>query len=102
MPCYDGREDEDNARNYKLVAALCGIMRVLENRVGYGDPLVHVNWKEVGVTREFVEKWWKEHKRQDADRRRREKEYAEQRRRAELQQLALLEKKYRGTRSGKL
>lgn len=76
MPCRtDGYEKNyERSRiarlNSKLEATLCGIMTANEEDEG-ADILDHVDWKEAGVKREWVEKWWVKH--QEKDRKRKER-----------------------------
>lgn len=91
MPCYDSRAD-DYAREVspKIEAALCGVMHALER--GGGTQTLHgvlmqVDWKEAGVTRDWLVKWWKEHKEEDERRREREREA---RRQKQVKQSALI------------
>jgi hypothetical protein len=65
MPCYDGhredaRIDRETAR--KVEAVLCGVI----NASGFGVILNHLNFAEVGVSREWLVSWWREHQRKDA------------------------------------
>lgn len=67
MPCYDYREDEENAKNAELVkklkprldrvtAMLCKVMRYIDS--GAYPPLD-----------DEIFKWWEEHKKADEKRR---------------------------------
>ena len=69
-------------------ASLCAVFTVLEamNDAGLDQLLDKVDWKEAGVKRGHVEAWWKRHKREDEDRRKRE---AAEKRKAELRKIAL-------------
>jgi len=80
MPCNDGgmfRSDEDQARGLittarDFEAVLCGILSAMITTDEVKYWLNEVDWKEVGVSRKRVEKWWKEHQKEDAERRKRE------------------------------
>lgn len=70
MPCYDGREDEDNTRNYQLASVLCGVI------TKHGISILNtLDWKEIGVDRSIVLRWWDLHLAED--KRRRERAQAE-------------------------
>lgn len=74
MPCYDGREAEDNTRNYQLASVLCAVIRQ------YGiDHVIKCMDKECGVSETIVRKWWELHVKEDEARKKREREYKEQR-----------------------
>ena len=79
MPCYNGDENFDRgyakaASNYRsevrqleetierFEAVLCGIMQL--------DPTIvdRINWKEVGITKQQHQNWWKQHQKEDAAR----------------------------------
>lgn len=68
MPCYepsgaDYTRAEQQDRANKLEAVLCGIFTVLDAK---GLTLLDsVNWKEVGVSRRWAERWWEKHLEQD-------------------------------------
>jgi hypothetical protein len=64
MPCYDGREDDDNRRNYQLCTVLCGI--ITKHGISIIDNL---DWKEVGVKKQVVLDWWELHRKEDKRRR---------------------------------
>jgi len=85
MPCNDGgmfRSDEDRARGLittarDFEAVLCGILSNIRDRANrredpIGNLFESVDWEEVGVTRKRVEKWWKDHQKEDEERRARE------------------------------
>lgn len=81
MPCLGptpAEWDAERRRNGTLAgenefeAVLCGILSTIRLRDGddeLGKWLDCVNWKEVGVPRKRVEKWWKEHQAADEERR---------------------------------
>ncbi len=94
MPCDDGSRDHSYpVDNPKHMAALCAILSVVGT-----DVLSKVNWKEAGVSRHYVETWWKEH--QQADERRRVYEARAKQQQAErdrvLSKLSPLERKILG------
>jgi hypothetical protein len=53
-------------------AALCGVLTVIENTNQLDKLLGKIDWKEAGVSRAKVEKWWAAHT--AADKKRRQKE----------------------------
>jgi hypothetical protein len=61
---------------------MCGILTVLEKSKKLESTLNTVDWKEAGTSKERLLKWWEKHKKQDAERRAREKEEADNRKRA--------------------
>ena len=68
MPCTDNRGNEENG---VLKAALCGVLTAINNR-GEGEVealLREVDWEETGVSRLYVDAWWKAHLKRDEDRR---------------------------------
>lgn len=85
MPCYDPRDSEYEAAQRRetawLKAALCAIMTQLEKNEPSSNSLEQfyndINWKEAGVSRKWLAKWWAEHMRQDAERREHEAKVAE-------------------------
>lgn len=94
MPCYSyenhpsfaaDREREANRKlrdamikNKKLEAMLCGILTCLEGHRAPDIPessdldwyMKKVDFKEMGVSRDEFEAWWKSHKAEDKARRR--------------------------------
>lgn len=86
MPCTDGgvpyEEDLREARESLMTkAALCALLSLLESEISdpftdlnpkLKSPLDLINYKEAGIKRKDLEKWWTEHKAQDAARRSRE------------------------------
>lgn len=79
MPCTDGGPSIEQQREPGRVAAcLCGILSSFEctgfgrNGLTVKGVLDAVDWKEVGVTRKWLEGWWEEHKREDRERKREE------------------------------
>jgi len=79
MPCYvdDSYEREQNARYLEkrvkqFEAVVCAVMRV--------DPTIvdRIDWNECGVTKKQHMAWWKEHQKQDAERKIREEEEKKQ------------------------
>ena len=94
MPCRsDGWDMPETPKRNGLdidqfEASLCAVFTVLEamNDAGLDQLLDKVDWKEAGVKRGHVEAWWKRHKREDEDRRKRE---AAEKRKAELRKIAL-------------
>jgi len=105
MPCLDPR-DHNSTSSYNpgtqarqgmtindFEAALCGLFTAIEKWGNDTTPegrlkmmLNKIDWKETGVKRKSVEKWWKEHKAEDAARHKREDA---EKRKAELKTSAL-------------
>lgn len=80
MPCFGGGQMEEDTREGQCIeAALCGILSFIESSGELASSfLVSVNWKEAGVTQQWVEGWWEAHK--EKDKRRRVYEEAERKR----------------------
>lgn len=82
MPCGDEwPEPNYEAQNLReqvrfLEASLCSVLSVLEGKKGLvrntEELLSKVDYKEAGISRKELERWWAQHK--EADRRRRERE----------------------------
>jgi len=76
MPCYEPPMSYEERRRYspeglnekELEAVLCGVLTTVGAEV-----FDYVNWKEVGVPKDFAENWWKAHQKKDAKRRKKEK-----------------------------
>ena len=78
MPCRDYYDDHPSAYYESEVrglqkqvsfaeSALCQTLAALERTVLIGvDPLDLINYKEAGITRTELEKWWTNHKALDA------------------------------------
>jgi hypothetical protein len=95
MPCRDYYDDHPGAYYESEVrglqkqvsfaeSALCQVLAALERAVLVGiDPLDMIDYKEAGITRAELEKWWTNHKALDAKHRAEEaakkKEAAEKR-----------------------
>lgn len=64
MPCYDPPRTVEELNRYgdmskgQIEAVLCGAMRS-------GLSLDAINWRDVGVERSLVERWWKRHQEDD-------------------------------------
>lgn len=95
MPCRDFEDDRNVLTNGErkelkmLEAAMCGILTVLENHAAVppiDEVFAFVDWKEAGVSRAELERWWYVHKAADAVRRAREEA---ERVKAELKKSAL-------------
>ena len=80
MPCRDGPNCEFGAQHVdrafkdrldKVTALLCDVLQRIENSVKGDQPAEFLS--------PAVEDWWREHKREDARRRKREEENAKQR-----------------------
>jgi hypothetical protein len=95
MPCRDFYDDHPSAYYESEVSGLrrqvsfaesvlCQTLAALEKAVG--NPLDLIDYREAGVTRSELEKWWKNHKALDAKHRAEEaakkKEAAEKRAKA--------------------
>lgn len=67
MPCYDGcREDErqDRETARKVEATLCAVITAFGGRRVFHE----IDFAECGVTMEWLDRWWVEHQRKDAAR----------------------------------
>lgn len=53
--------------NAELEAALCAVMTACEHR--NINPILWIDYKESGITRDKLESWWEDHKQKDKDRR---------------------------------
>lgn len=67
----DVRESELKKRIAFAESALCQTLAALEkatlgNDTVQADPLDYIDYKEAGITRGELEKWWTEHKKRDA------------------------------------
>lgn len=75
MPCYTPppTKEESHASGFFYVgeceAVLCGIFTLSERLGSLPHLLAALDWGEIGVTQEFAEKWWREHKKRDEKRR---------------------------------
>jgi hypothetical protein len=88
MPCNDGSganfalvEDLHRERNnrYRIEAMLCAALTFLESKKQFDAFLKATDWKEAGISRKRLLRWWEEHQEQDRLRRIREaKERKEQ------------------------
>jgi hypothetical protein len=91
MPCYDGgyntsslSSEIDDLKDTidKRNAMLCAIFSAASKIPGGVDGMLdQLDYKECGITRNYMCMWWNEH--QEADRIRKERELAESVRRAE-------------------
>lgn len=107
MPCRDWTvEDEwrakDAAEKALLRASLCAVLSALERQGDlYENVLSFIDWRESGVTEKEFRSWWKEHKREDAERRKRQREAdrKERLRKSALSKLTDEEKKILGIKS---
>jgi hypothetical protein len=67
MPCHTPSDAEMNANGHihlgQAFAVLCGVMTA--------DPAIldRIDWVEVGVPRDAIEKWWERHQQEDQKRR---------------------------------
>lgn len=86
MPCYDPRgsssdylEGELSAsrgelrletlKRRKIEAMLCMVLTSLQSSGAFQEYLESFDYKEAGVSRDELEKWWKQHQREDELRR---------------------------------
>jgi hypothetical protein len=70
MPCSDGGPSPEQIRDQRSIPAmLCGLLTVLERSDNLDAVLDAMDWTEAGVSREWFDHWWPEHKREDAERR---------------------------------
>lgn len=86
MPCTDNYPNivyEERKHDGKTAARLCAVMTVLEDKKLLAKVLDAVDWKDSGVTRTGTEKWWRDHKEIDAQRKKREAVEAKKRKEAE-------------------
>ena len=76
MPCnYYGPGEYEatlSQENLRLEAALCAFITAAEKLGMYWETRDVVDWAEAGVSNEWFDAWWIEHKRKDAERRQRE------------------------------
>lgn len=99
MPCLTWPDDWNRPKRKTQIdtvaefkAVLCGILTAAKQkaeRTGYAEVealLDEVDWKEAGVKRVHVEKWWEAHQKEDEARRKRE---AEKREKDRLRQSAI-------------
>jgi PAS domain-containing protein len=96
MPCRDDWSDRiprEETRHGMTIsdfeAALCGILTAAQQGIliGRDDALLDlVDWQEAGVTRKKVNAWWRQHQKEDEQRRARE---AAEQRKAQLKESAL-------------
>jgi hypothetical protein len=70
MPCTDGGVPygPTEAERY-CEPALCAVLHVLESNEQLPEVLAAVDWREAGVAKRWVERWWARHKQEDARRR---------------------------------
>ena len=83
--CKPVRESRNGLYIADFEAILCGILTVLEKEERMFS-LDDVDWDEVGVKKKHVDKWWKEHKKEDEVRRAKE---AAAKRKNDLRAMAL-------------
>jgi hypothetical protein len=72
MPCYtpDPGPSPEEILESKMPAVLCGVLSK------HGASILDgLDWKEIGVTKDEAFRWWDQHKRKDASRKKREAEY---------------------------
>lgn len=70
MPCTVQEYGSGPSReDLEIRASWCAILTVLENSGMLESVLTACDWKEAGVTKAEVLKWWAEHKEQDRKRR---------------------------------
>lgn len=84
MPCYDGGPSTPQPRLYhgltaeQLEATLCAVFTTLTeidfggSEMNVAEVLNNTDWKEAGVNRAEVAKWWKLHQAADKARKQRE------------------------------
>ncbi len=72
MPCYTPPPTTEmiNAHGYMTLgqfeAVLCGIFTAIEgDSTDVSDCLDDLDWSEIGVDRNILEKWWENHKAKD-------------------------------------
>lgn len=74
--------EQERRRTEWLEAALCAVMNLREKtELDPDDVYVGIDYKEAGITRFELERWWADHKVKDAERRKREA--AEEKKKAE-------------------
>ena len=70
MPCFSGDENcrtqYVEVENKELTALVCGLIST--------HGLTGLKWKEMGISREWAENWWKKHQAKDAARKAQEVE----------------------------
>jgi hypothetical protein len=72
MPCSDGSNVYGGVQyrdNPKVAAALCGILTILNNAGTLDKTLRLVDYKEAGISRQYIETWWENHQAEDTRRR---------------------------------
>lgn len=78
MPCAGPTDAEHlnelSVRHAKVEAALCAVLTLLETELHLTPMLAYLDYKEAGITRQWLEEWWRDHKAKDAARRARENE----------------------------
>ena len=99
MPCHvdmpDPTTEEINRDGgmtlYQIEAVLCGVLAA--GRIAILDS---VDWGEVGVPRDLVERWWRRHQAMDGARRYLADQARHRKEVAEREELARLKAKYEG------
>jgi hypothetical protein len=102
MPCRDLSENDDlriEPAHFKELqmckASLCAVLSQLECDANLPDFFKRIDWKEAGIKRTELEKWWREHKAADLERRGREARAKEEKRQraAALRKLTFKERR---------
>lgn len=104
MPCNDGYgpghtvEYVEREHDGKMAARLCAVLSVLEHNKSLDHILNQVNWREAGVSKAGLERWWNDHKLMDQQRKARERNERERQRTKEaaLKKLSPAERKALG------
>lgn len=89
MPCSSNGEDayyRERANNEFAKASLCAVLTALSLRGRLNVVLEDIDWKEAGLSKDDLFRWWEAHQVADQQRRLREKSDAE---RKQMQQEAL-------------
>ena len=98
MPCHDYRDDDctvNSALEEKisfLEAALCATLEAFELETGM-SVLDWIDYKEAGITRNQLDRWWKLHQNLDKNRKEEEKKRTEKLIKQALGKLSKEEKK---------
>lgn len=78
MPCSDGGPSNEQVRDQRNIPAmLCALATALEDSGLLDSVLETVDYNEGGITRQWFDYWWADHKVEDQRRRAQERERKE-------------------------